>query len=128
MSSSNSTPAENNDGGKSVPLDKSPENWFAKYSRAEETPKDCFRGYSDRFNGITVDSSFERSEGIDIAKKLEGSFNDLCPERYVRILIGNDRMMDIEYLFQLPCSTGRRLADAEYGSRSIWRTPIGCLL
>lgn len=61
-------------------LDKSPDNWFAKFSRATETPKDCFRGFADRFNGITVDSTLEAhasDEESDFGKKLEGTFNDL---------------------------------------------------
>lgn len=78
-SSSNQSPPENTSPAQ-VPLDKSPDNWFAKFSRATETPKDCFKGYSDRFNGITVDSSFEGAEQLDFGKKLEGSVNDLCPE------------------------------------------------
>lgn len=57
-------------------LDKSPDNWFAKFSKATDTPKDCFRGYSDRFNGITVDSMMEGkvdgAEESDFGKKLEG--------------------------------------------------------
>lgn len=61
---------------KPVPLDKSPENWFAKFSRPIETPSDCFRGFSDRFNGITVDSALESAD-TDFAQKLECSFVDL---------------------------------------------------
>lgn len=57
-------------------LDKSPDNWFAKFSKATDTPKDCFRGYSDRFNGITVDSMLEGkvdgAEESDFGRKLEG--------------------------------------------------------
>lgn len=60
-----------------MPLDKSPENWFAKFSRAEDTPKGCFKGFSDRFNGITVDSILERSEE-EFEAKLTGTFIDLC--------------------------------------------------
>ena len=65
-----------------VALDKSPDNWFAKFSRATETPAECFRGYADRFNGITVDSSLEgkkvdqsadTEEDNDFGRKLEGA-------------------------------------------------------
>lgn len=77
-SSGDSTrPAETE--GAPLTLDKSPDNWFAKFSRATDTPKGCFRGYSDRFNGITVDSALEGKveggvvEEIDFAQKIEGT-------------------------------------------------------
>lgn len=64
-----------------VSLDKAPDNWFAKFSRASATPEGCFKGFTDRFNGITVDSSMEGrldgGEDIDIGQKLEGTFVDL---------------------------------------------------
>lgn len=67
-----------------VALDKAPENWFSRFSRAHVTPEGCFKGFTDRFNGITVDSSLEgRKEGeeedIDIEQKLLGTFIDLWP-------------------------------------------------
>lgn len=73
--SSSSTPEKGSGSGSPVPLDKSPDNWFTKFSRATETPQDCLRGYSDRFNGITVDSSFE-GQVEDFPKKLESKFPD----------------------------------------------------
>jgi len=52
----------------------SSDSWFHKYKNVEETPEGLLKGFKDRFNGITVDSSSESIGGTeDFETVLKGS-------------------------------------------------------
>lgn len=106
---------------KSADLDKSPDSWFAKFSRATETPQDCFRGFADRFNGITVDSGLEGTgDGNDFAQKLEGALYMYIFNGVTFDPPGNHDEECYSKLLPLQprCSTGRPPEDEEFGLRS----------
>ncbi|XP_055611771.1 uncharacterized protein LOC129758312 [Uranotaenia lowii] len=58
---------------KSSTLLNSSDNWFNKYAAVEDAPSGIFKGLSDRFNGITVDSNQETCVLNEFESKLNKS-------------------------------------------------------
>lgn len=53
----------------------SSDNWFNKYAAVEDAPEGIFKGVSDRFNGITVDSNLESCQPDKFASVLQTSLS-----------------------------------------------------
>lgn len=49
------------------------DNWFNKYVAVEDAPEGIFKGVSDRFNGITVDSNIETCHPEQFSSVLQKS-------------------------------------------------------
>lgn len=53
----------------------SSDSWFNKYMAVEDAPEGIFKGVSDRFNGITVDSNLETCQPEKFASVLQNSLS-----------------------------------------------------
>lgn len=62
---------------KSAALDEGQDSWFNRYKRVE-VPDNVFQGFSDRFNGVTVDSQTVKIHEVDFAEKLKSRYWNKC--------------------------------------------------
>ncbi|XP_058821224.1 uncharacterized protein LOC131683352 isoform X2 [Topomyia yanbarensis] len=53
----------------------SSDNWFNKYAAVEDAPEGVFKGVSDRFSGITVDSNLETCRPEEFSSVLQRSLS-----------------------------------------------------